>query len=324
MNAFNATGYFFALLCGLFFLTACGSDQQNSIRQGKTKIAVDETFQPIIETELKAYRQQNPKADIEVIYTNEAEAMRLFLTDSAQLVLVPRKLSEAETKTVFNQIQITPRSTWFAVDGIVVIVNKGQGKDTTFTLSRGQLKDVLTGKIKKWDEIGGSNEPIQVVFDQNNSSLVHYATDSIVQGQKMASNIFAAKSNPGVIEYVINNKNALGIIGFNWLSSTSDSTVQLWQQYIKQVGIINPDNNKAYDLTNDVIYNLTHDRYPLKRNIYIHNRETSSVGLATGLSAFLAGKEGQLIAHKANLIPSSGMVRLVEVREEKKPEIVKD
>lgn len=322
MNRYRSS--FSAILCLILF-TACqpSGEQKSNVRQGKTKIVVDETFRPIIELELDAFQKQSGgQAQIEAIYTDETEAMRLFMADSAQLALVPRKLTEKESKYFLQEKQYNARSTWFAVDGIVLITHKDH-KDIVLSLE--QLKDVLTGKIKTWAEIDPKlgKEAIQVVFDRNNSSLVRYVADSILKGQKPASNIYAAKSNPGVIEYVKQNKNTLGFIGFNWISQTADPKVDSLTKQVNQVAILNPENNKPYDLAKDVIYRLTYDRYPLKRNLFIHNREPRT-GVATGLSAFLAGKEGQLIAYKANLIPASGMIRLVEMKEQKPPTVTKD
>jgi phosphate transport system substrate-binding protein len=50
--------------------------------------------------------------------------------------------------------------------------------------------------------------------------------------------------------------------------------------------------------------------YPLRRNLYIINREARA-GLGTGFASFVAGKNGQLIFQKSGLLPAQMQARIV-------------
>ncbi len=64
-----------------------------------------------------------------------------------------------------------------ARDALVVIVNKD---NPVTSLSKAQLKDLNTGKIKNWKEVGGSDLPVKVVTSHAGS-----ATRAVFQKQMM-------------------------------------------------------------------------------------------------------------------------------------------
>lgn len=300
----NPVGFIFCL--HIFWgLTGC-NETKTTVRSGKVKIAVDETIAPIIASELKTFKNQSPDAHIEILNVNEIEAMKLFLADSVQLAIIPRKLTSEEDE-YFKKVRQYPASTTpFAMDGLVFITHP-ENPDTNFT--KEQIAEILRGETEK-----------QVIFDQSNSSLLRFAKDSIAHG-KLSKKLTAAGSNLKVLDYISKNKQAIGVIGYNWISNTDDDSVKILRNSIRMVGIYNEEKSKYYNLNDDVMYRLVYKRYPYRRTIYIHNREPY-VGLASGFTSFLAGKEGQTIAHRHNMIPVSGLTRLVEIKEENIPEVV--
>jgi phosphate transport system substrate-binding protein len=72
----------------------------------------------------------------------------------------------------------------FSRDSIVVIVHKD---NSVAALTKAQLKDLNTGKIKNWKEVGGPDLPVRVI-----SSHAGSATRSVFQKQMMDGAEYAA------------------------------------------------------------------------------------------------------------------------------------
>src|SRR5690606_37363483 len=110
-------------------------------------------------------------------------------------MILPRDLTEEEKNWFQTQKKFTPKSVAFALDGIVLLVHR-DNPDTNITLA--QLRNLLLGTSANWKQVSGAKnapeKPVEVVFDQTGSSLVHFITDSIIPGQKLGPNIYAAGS----------------------------------------------------------------------------------------------------------------------------------
>ena len=89
-------GFFVVIISG------CGTSDKNyveeTMKSGTIYISVDESFRPIIDSEIKVFIAQNPEAHIIARYKPEAECIKDLLYDSIRMVIVTRGLSEEEVK----------------------------------------------------------------------------------------------------------------------------------------------------------------------------------------------------------------------------------
>ncbi|MCS7085322.1 MAG: substrate-binding domain-containing protein [Bacteroidia bacterium] len=292
--------------------TACSGPPEN--RPKVVRLAVDETVRPLIEEMTDVYSKRYPKLGFDVRYVPEAEALRLFEADSVRGVVLARELPKSLVKRLKDSLKVTTTTRELAVDGVSPVVHP-ENPDTALSLA--QIRDILTGKIKSWKQLGKRTQdrPIVVVFDHEQSSLLRYAVDSITGAERFGANVYAAGSNAKVLEYVAKNPDALGFVGFNHISKAfrmgNDSTLK-----VKTVAVAaNPQSANDYKRLADYShYYLKTREYPLTRKLYIAHREPSH-GPTSGFVAFASGNDGQLIVHKSGLLPVNVVIRLVELKE---------
>jgi phosphate transport system substrate-binding protein len=123
---------------------------------------------------------------------------------------------------------------------------------------------------------------------------------------------YALKTNEEVIKYVSENKNALGIVGVNWISDKDDPKAMKFRSGVNVVGIMGDPG----DLGDDYYYQpyqayFATKQYPLLREIYSISREPRA-GLATGFASFISSDKGQKIILKAGLLPASAPIRIIQ------------
>jgi phosphate transport system substrate-binding protein len=286
---------------------------EDTTTYGEISITVDETFAPVIESEVDTFEKIYKYAKIHVRYKPEAEVMNDLLADSSRFVIIPRKLN-AEEKEYFKKIELVPKETKIFYDAIAVIVNNAN-KDTSLTFQT--FKDIISGKIKSWKEVNKKSglSDIQVIYDNPNSSTVRFVKERI--GSQLSKNSYAVKNNPAVINYVSKNKNAIGLIGVNWVSDRDDTLSLSFLKSIKVVGLTSDlPNVDPYEYYQPYQAYIAQKFYPLYREVYIISREARA-GLGTGLSAFIAAEKGQRIFLKSGLVPATMPIRLVEINRNK-------
>jgi phosphate transport system substrate-binding protein len=317
MNKIVAKSFLLGLIC---FLSSCGMGTPDKYTDtptaGSISISVDETFKPIIDSELLVFHALYKNAHINVHYVPESQCFKDLMNDSVRLVITTRKLVPSELD-YFHQLKYFPTETSLAKDGIAIIVNN-KNQDTLFTYQ--QIKDIMTGKITSWKQIHNNSplQNIQIVFDHAGSSTVRYMKDSVMHTNELPSNVFATKTNQEVIQYVMGNPNAIGIIGVNWCKSVSDSSTLDFSNKIKVAGI-----QPAHSGTSEVDFPPPYQSYislgyyPFSRTIYSISREARS-GLGTGFVAFLASDRGQRIILKSGLVPATMPIRILSFNKNKK------
>jgi phosphate transport system substrate-binding protein len=317
MKKVNYKNWFILIFC-LFSVFGCNRNQigesDDTPTSGKINISVDETFKPIIDTEINTFQSIYPYAKINVSYKSEGNAFLDLVNDSARLIIVTRELTQLEKKH-FEDIKLFPTITKIAYDAVAFITNISN-PDTQFT--NDQVKKIISGEISTWKQINpkSANTPIQIIFDNNNSGTLRFLKDYTDKGV-LSKNSSASNSSEAVIDYVSKNKDALGVLGVTWVSDRRDSTLMSFVNKVRVVEISPPDTSEGRgEFYKPYQAYIATKYYPLWRTVYIISREARA-GLGTGFASFVASDKGQRIILKSGLVPASQPVRLVELRNNK-------
>lgn len=304
------------LLVLVMALVACHTKPKDKFTDTPTSgvipVSVDESFQPIIGQEIDVFEGIYTLAGIVPHYCSEVEAINLLLKDSVRLAITTRPLTTQEQES-FKSRKFFPREMKIAIDGIALIVNN-QNQDTVISVA--DLQKVMTGEITDWKALDpqSSDENIELVFDHRNSSTVRFAIDSICRGKALSGRLRAEHTNAGVIDYVANNPQAIGVIGVSWLQNPEDSTRLSFLKRVKVMSVSRAEKPTSADSYKPWQAYLATGDYPLTRNVYAVLTDPRN-GLASGFVSFLASDRGQRIILKAGLVPATQPVRIVNVRE---------
>jgi phosphate transport system substrate-binding protein len=299
MKAINSL--FVVCLSFLLLMAGCHSKKKNgnvldTPTSGHITIAVDESLRPLLQAEVSAFEAIYKKANIDVKYISEAEAIASLLNDSVRLAVITRQLSEEEQQALKDQ-RITPSDVRVAREGIALIVHK-QNKDTLMQWDK--LVSVLKGETKK-------GKAMEIVFDHPQSGIAKFLKDSVLKVNELPSHCFAANSNEAVIDYVSKKENAIGLIGASWISDRDDTVTHRFLRAIRVIGLAHNDEfyqpYQAY---------IAQNIYPLTRNVYIISREARA-GLGSGFMSFVASDRGQRVVLKAGLVPVTMPIRIVQI-----------
>lgn len=308
---------FLSLIILALFLFSCETKNKDgktdTLTTGVIKIAVDESFQPIIQEELDVFEAQFPKAGIVPVYTNEVEAINSLLKDSVRVSIVTRPLSSREESFLKGK-SFAPHAYKLATDAIALIVNN-QNPDSLICVS--DVRKILTGEVTDWKQIYPTSKlgKFKVVFDNANSSTIRYAIDSICNGKPLAKNLNAQTTNLEVIDFVSRNPNAIGVIGVNWLGDRKDTANLSFKSAIKVMSVSRGTAATIENSYKPFQAYLFYDYYPLTRSVYIIVNDPRGT-LPTGLSTFLTSDRGQRIILKSGLVPATQPIRIVNVKDE--------
>ncbi|PWU02634.1 MAG: phosphate ABC transporter substrate-binding protein, PhoT family [Bacteroidetes bacterium] len=302
---------FFAVLWLIIIFPGCSSKKIKAIpggddtpTSGIIHISVDETYKPIIDSQIKVFMSQFPNATVIPHYKSEAECLKDLTNDSIRMVIVTRGLSEEEVKYLKDTLGFAPMWDKIASDAIAVIVNKEQS-DTLFDIS--EIKGIVAGTT------GSKLRP--VLDGKAATSTVRFMLDSVLRGQPLSPEVSAADSSQGVIDYVSKNKDAIGFIGVNWIGNPQDPEVLHFLTKVTVASIQSRNDPDKYIKPYQA--NIATKRYPLVRGLYYIVKENYS-GLGRGFANFMQFEKGQKIFWRAYLVPTKMdfQIRDASIKEE--------
>jgi phosphate transport system substrate-binding protein len=264
-----------------------GDDTLNS---GTIHISVDESFAPIIDSQIKVFMSQNPKAKIIAHYKPEADCLKDMLVDSTRMVIVTRGLMEDEVPFYKDTLGFVPIYGRIATDAIAVITNN-KAKDSLFSVA--DIRSMLNGT---------SGYKYQLVMDGlKATSTVRFLIDSVLRGQPLNGKVMASSSSEGVIDYVASNPNAIGFIGVSWIGNREDPSQMSFQKRVR-LAALQCSRCEEEVFVRPYQANIALKRYPLNRGLYYILKENYA-GLGKGFVNFLTHEKGQLIFRRGYLVP---------------------
>jgi phosphate transport system substrate-binding protein len=277
------------------FFTGCHENKRPDLdtpTSGTIHISVDETFEPVIDSQIQVYEALHPGTKIIADYKPESECFKDLLKDSTKLIIVTRGLTPQEEQFYKDSLSISPTWAKIAYDAIAVIVNRNS-PDSIFRMN--ELKSILDGS---------SETKLVPVFDGlQETSTIRYVIDSVLRGDTLDRNrVFAEKNSDAVINYVANHQNAIGFVGVSWIGNPED-TSQL--SFLTKVRIASLECTSCNEITFVKPYqaNIMLGRYPMVRPLYYIIKEQYN-GLASGFAHFMQFEKGQLIFKRAYLWPA--------------------
>ncbi|WP_346869544.1 phosphate ABC transporter substrate-binding protein [Clostridium sp. UBA5119] len=203
-------------------LVGCGGkDTSNSNNSGNNtsdnttkaitiKISGSTSVGPLMEKEAESYKGENPNVTVEVQQIGSSAGIKNAIEGISEIGMASREL-KAEEKSELAETVI-------AYDGIALVVHPS---NTAENLTMKQIKDIYTGAVTNWKEVGGSDAPI-VVVSREDGSGTRDAFQEIVgyTSEELEKNATIAEGNGSVKTTVSTNENAIGYISFEQLDDS--------------------------------------------------------------------------------------------------------
>ncbi len=300
------------LLVALLFLlfTSCkeyfkNDFQENSPTSGKLKVYFDEGLNSHVTELTKVFEANYPNAHIYLNKVNDDEAIQALLNDSCKAIIVSRPLNSQEEKA-FKAKKIVADLSVVALNGMALIANQNLPLKS---LSHEMVVNLITKDNTIKDSLDKELK-LNVVFDKNNSSVLHYIKDSVIKNQAFAKYCNTLNNTLEALEYVSKNANALAFIDFAGFSDGDDTLNKYYTNKVKLIPLKKTGSDTAY-FPNQSSFLL--NQYPYIRKIYVY-KTSAEFSLAKGFQTFIAGPKGQHVFLKAGLMPTKQQERSIQVK----------
>jgi len=190
----------------LVALVVLGAGCTSSTNSTKLQLAGSTTVQPHAEALAKAFQANNSSVQVFVQGGGSSAGVTAVGTGTADIGMSSANLSKSQLSQYPN-LKVVP----IAVDGIAIVVNP-QNPINNLTLS--QTRDIFTGNVTNWNQVGGSDAKINVVNREEGSGTRDGIQKIVLKGGNFSSGGITQSSTGAVRSYVAGDPNAIGYISF--------------------------------------------------------------------------------------------------------------
>ena len=268
----------FLLAAVLSSCAANSSTNRGGMEQNTIRIKGSDTMLLLARRWSEVYMAQNPGVAIYVEGGGSATGLDALISGSVDIATTSRPLRPEESRSLAQKYGSLGVSTLCARDALSIYLHPDNPIDD---LDISQLREIFTGRIRNWSELGGPDLPITVLSRNPSSGTFLFFLEHVLLNQEFGANVRYLPTTRAIATKVLEDPSAIGYGGMAYGREVKHAAVSGVQP--------TPENVR------DGIY-------PVSRYLYLYTvRETR--GLARQFIDWVLGAEGQRLVEDVGYIP---------------------
>jgi phosphate transport system substrate-binding protein len=232
----------------------------------------------------EAFMAKAPGTMIQVTGGGSGVGIAALINGTTDIAAASRPIKTSEVDKLKARFATVGYAFPIARDGLSVYLNSA---NPVKELSLAQLRDIYTGRILNWKEVGGKDAAIILYSRENSSGTYTYFKDNVLMGKDYSPRAQTLQGTAAVVNAVAQDANGIGYGGAAYAKG------------IKFAAVKKDDRSPAYLPS---MVTVRSGQYPISRYLYLYTR----VKPAKEMKAFLdwaMGPEGQAIVTQVGYFP---------------------
>jgi phosphate transport system substrate-binding protein len=267
---------------------SCGNPDKTAETKPAEKksftIKGSDTMLPLSQQEAENFMKGDSSTTISVVGGGSGVGISALIDGTTDLAMSSRDMKMDE-KLKLDEKKVKLVETVVGFDALSVVVNPA---NKVTQLTREQLEDIFTGKIKNWKEVGGANEKIVVYSRESSSGTYEFFKEHVMSKKNYASTVLSMASTGAIIQSVAQTTGAIGYVG---MAYADNSVKTLGVSYDQGKTFVMPSRATAMDKT-----------YPVSRPLYYFYDE-SKAALVKLYVDYVLSEAGQKVLADVGYVP---------------------
>lgn len=258
--------------------------------EGALTLKGSDTMLQVGQALAEKFLEANPKAQINVTGGGTGVGITALIDGTCDIAQASRKMKDDEIKQAKAKGH-TPKEIQVGSDGLAVIVNKG---NPVSELTIDQLADIFTGKVKNWEDVGGTDGEIVLCSRESSSgSHVYFKEHVLNKGDANGKAEYAASaqllpSTSQIHDQVAKNAGAIGYVGLGYVDDA--------------VKVIKVAKTKGQPFVAPGEKTVLSGEYPISRPLFFYAAGEPE-GLAKVYIDWVLGLDGQKVIEEQGFVP---------------------
>lgn len=181
------------------------------------KVKGSDTCLPLLQKSAEVYSKRHQDSEITIVGGGSGVGIAALLSGTTDVAMASRKM-KLDERIRLKKTNETVKEVPIAQDDICIVVNPANKINR---LTKEQLADIYTGKIKNWKELGGDDLPIVILSRETNSGTYETFKEKVLKGRNYAKSSLMLPSNGSMVHTIGQTTGAIGYIGFSYVEKTT-------------------------------------------------------------------------------------------------------
>jgi len=280
-------------LITVVLLSSCGGKKKNfsntvisENNSNKSTITIkgSDTVLPITQKVAESFMKEHPEASITIVGGGSGVGITALSEKTTDIAMTSRPI-KMEEKLAFKEKQIQLSEAIISYDALAIIVNP---KNKISQLTKEQISDIFTGKIKNWKEVGGNDMKIIVYSRESSSGTFEFFKEHVMDNKNYDAAVLSMPATGAIVQSVSQTNGAIGYIGFAY---DTKEVKNIAVSYDKGNTFVLPSINAAQNGT-----------YPIARPLYFYYDTSNEPNVKQFIDYVLSSK-GQSDVLKVGYVP---------------------
>ncbi len=175
------------------------------------------TVLPVVQKAGEAFMASHPGTELSISGGGSGNGIKALIEKQCDVAMSSRDIKDKE-KDAAAKNGVSPMRTAIAIDAIVPVVNPG---NKVGALTTEQLRDIFSGKITNWKDLGGEDAQIVAISRDTSSGTFESWEELVMNKERVTPKALMQASNGAVVQTVSKNKNAIGYVGLGYVDKST-------------------------------------------------------------------------------------------------------
>jgi phosphate transport system substrate-binding protein len=258
---------------------------------GAITVKGSDTLVTLAQKWAETYMQSHPNTKIQVTGGGSGVGFAALQNGQTDIANASRSIKPAERAACIKAFGKNPREYKVALDGLSVYVNE---KNPVAEISLSQLKDIFTGKIKNWKELGGPDSRITVYSRENSSGTYEFFKEHVLKGLDFTAGAQTMPGTAALLQAIVKDPNGIGYGGHAYGVGA------------KALKVKKTDDSPAIEPNEETVVGGT---YPIWRYLYNYLSPEKDKGEIAAYLNWVRSEEGQKVVKEVGYYPLPAHLR---------------
>ena len=232
----------------------------------------------------EAFMAKQPGTVLQVSGGGSGVGIAALINGTTDVAAASRPIKTSEVDKLKSRFATTGYAYPIARDGLSVYLNSA---NPVKELTIAQLRDIYSGRITNWKEVGGNDATIILYSRENSSGTYQYFRDNVLMGKDFSPRAQTLQGTAAVVNGVARDANGIGYGGAAYAKG------------IRFAALKKDANSPAYLPSLETVRS---GQYPISRFLYLYTRVKPSKDLKAFID-WATSAEGQDIVGKVGYFP---------------------